>query len=335
MNRKDRLFLKEIIKVSLPSFLAMGLFAAVLFMIAIPGFKTNLMDQKKNMIAELTRTAWSILSYYEQQEKAGEISTEDAQALARKHVGRMRYGSEGKDYFWINDLVPVMVIHPYRKDLDGQDLSGFEDPKGKKLFVEFVQVAEAKGEGYVSYMWQWKDDSENIVPKISHVRLFEPWGWIVGTGVYVADVEKEIDAISKKMVVVSFSILIIILFLLLLIIFQSVRQIRKRKNAEAEVERYQNELEELVEERTTKLREALEEVKQLSGFLPICSSCKKIRDDQGYWNQIEEYIRNHSEAEFSHSICPDCLERLYPEFYGKKNKQKPENRKDEEKESKE
>lgn len=59
---------------------------------------------------------------------------------------------------------------------------------------------------------------------------------------------------------------------------------------------------------------ALQEVKILSGFLPICASCKKIRDDKGYWNQIESYIRDHSEAEFSHGICPDCAKKLYPDI---------------------
>ena len=63
-----------------------------------------------------------------------------------------------------------------------------------------------------------------------------------------------------------------------------------------------------------KLEGMLSEVKQLSGLLPICCSCKKIRDDQGYWSQIEEYIHKHSEAEFSHSLCPDCARRLYPEY---------------------
>jgi PAS domain S-box-containing protein len=60
------------------------------------------------------------------------------------------------------------------------------------------------------------------------------------------------------------------------------------------------------------LQESLKKVKQLSGFLPICASCKKIRDDEGYWNQIEWYIREHSEVEFSHGICPDCARKLYP-----------------------
>ncbi len=64
------------------------------------------------------------------------------------------------------------------------------------------------------------------------------------------------------------------------------------------------------------------EMKELRGLLPICASCKKIRDDQGYWNQIEVYIKKHSEVEFSHSICPDCISKLYPEIYAESRLQK-------------
>ena len=60
------------------------------------------------------------------------------------------------------------------------------------------------------------------------------------------------------------------------------------------------------------LRNALDKIKVLSGIIPICASCKKIRDDKGYWNQIEAYIRDHSEAEFSHGLCPECMKKLYP-----------------------
>jgi len=63
------------------------------------------------------------------------------------------------------------------------------------------------------------------------------------------------------------------------------------------------------------LQTALERVKTLSGMLPICASCKKIRDDRGYWNKIEAYIEKHSEAEFSHGICPECARKLYPEYF--------------------
>jgi hypothetical protein len=77
------------------------------------------------------------------------------------------------------------------------------------------------------------------------------------------------------------------------------------------------------EERERLMREqmdALSKIKMLSGMLPICSSCKKVRNDEGYWEQIEAYIRDHSEAEFSHSICPECAARLYPEYYKKEEK---------------
>ncbi len=74
-------------------------------------------------------------------------------------------------------------------------------------------------------------------------------------------------------------------------------------------------LEQKVEERTAKLKESIAQIKVLSGLLPICASCKKIRDDQGYWKQIESYIRDHSEAKFSHGICPDCAKKLYPEEF--------------------
>jgi Na+/melibiose symporter-like transporter len=82
------------------------------------------------------------------------------------------------------------------------------------------------------------------------------------------------------------------------------RDIAARKQAEEEREL-------LIRE----LQEALAKVKMLSGMLPICSSCKRIRDDQGYWQRIEEYIRDHSEAEFTHSVCQDCARKLYPELY--------------------
>jgi hypothetical protein len=64
-----------------------------------------------------------------------------------------------------------------------------------------------------------------------------------------------------------------------------------------------------------KLKDALAEVKTLSGMLPICANCKKIRDDKGYWTQIEAYIRDHSEVEFSHGICPKCQKKMYSEYY--------------------
>jgi DNA-binding NtrC family response regulator len=76
------------------------------------------------------------------------------------------------------------------------------------------------------------------------------------------------------------------------------------------------------EKLTVKLRDALDQIKALRGLLPICASCKDIRDDRGYWHQIEDYVRKHSDAEFSHGICPECAEKLYPELYQNKDNAK-------------
>ncbi len=104
------------------------------------------------------------------------------QARARELVARLRY--DGTNYFWINDLQPAMVMHPIKPQLDGKDLSRFEDPNGKRLFVAFVEATEKDGEGFVDYLWP-KPGSDEPVAKLSFVKRFEPWGWIVGTGVYL------------------------------------------------------------------------------------------------------------------------------------------------------
>ncbi len=111
---------------------------------------------------------------------------------AKKAIAQLRYGANGKDYFWINDMAHTMVMHPISPDLNGRNLTDFKDPNGKRLFVEFVNVARENGEGFVDYMWPMAGRSEPV-PKLSYIKQFEPWGWIVGTGIYLDDVEQAIQ----------------------------------------------------------------------------------------------------------------------------------------------
>ena len=83
--------------------------------------------------------------------------------------------------------------------------------------------------------------------------------------------------------------------------------ITKRKRAEKEQEKL-----------IRKLERALDKIKTLRGLIPICAACKKIRDDKGYWHQVEVYVRDHSEADFSHDICPECAQKLYPDLFEEK-----------------
>jgi methyl-accepting chemotaxis protein len=122
-----------------------------------------------------------------------EIAEERLKAESAQIIKALRYGPENKDYFWINDMHPTMVMHPFKPRLDGKDLSNSKDPNGKKLFMEMVKVCEDKGEGFVDYSWP-KYGADKPQPKLSFVKLFKEWGWIIGTGIYIDDVEVIVNA---------------------------------------------------------------------------------------------------------------------------------------------
>ncbi|MDK9707509.1 MAG: cache domain-containing protein [Desulforhopalus sp.] len=242
------------IRIALPAFLTILLFVTAMFFILLPQLEQSLMNRKQEMIQEQTETAWSLLDSYRERELSGELSREEAQLRAVLRIRKLRYGPEKKDYFWMNDMTPRMVMHPYRSDLDGMDITDFKDPKGKRLFVEFVRVVEKQGAGFVEYMWQWKDDAQKIVPKVSYVKGFKPWGWIIGTGMYIDDVHAEIAAIRNKLSAISGGILLIVSLLALYTIRQSLMADRERqriflereallKSLEKSKERFRNLLE--------------------------------------------------------------------------------------------
>ena len=196
-------------RILLPSLIAILLFLAAIYIYVIPGYRENLMDKKRETIRELTNTAWSIMH------RLDETTTDSLQVLlakkeAREIIRGMRYGEQNKDYFWITDTTPTMIMHPYRPAMEGMILSDYEDQEGKRFFVEIANLAKMAGNGYIDYKWQWKDDSLIVVPKLSYVKLYEPWGWIVGTGIYVEDVQSEITVITRQVVWISLFITIII-----------------------------------------------------------------------------------------------------------------------------
>src|SRR3990167_6396157 len=219
-------------RIVLPSALAVILFIAATFLFIIPSFERNMMDRKRETIRELNNSAHSLLLKFHGDEKAGLLTRSQAQKKAVESLRGLRYGPEGKDYFWITDLGPKMIMHPYRPDLDGKDLSDFRDSHGKRMFAEFAEIGRRDGAGYVDYMWQWKDEPGRIVPKLSHVRLFSPWGWVIGTGIYIEDVREEISRLESSLVKLSLLIAGIIAVILLYVNQQSLRIERSRRQAE-------------------------------------------------------------------------------------------------------
>ncbi|RWU04552.1 methyl-accepting chemotaxis protein [Pseudodesulfovibrio sp. S3] len=117
--------------------------------------------------------------------------TAEMKAEALQQVGKMRL-TDG-NYFWINDLDLKMVMHPIKPDLDGQSVGEMQDSRGKRLFQEMVSVVKAESQGYVSYYWG-KPGKDGDFPKLSFVKLFEPWGWVVGMGVYIDGIDEAVAA---------------------------------------------------------------------------------------------------------------------------------------------
>jgi PAS domain S-box-containing protein len=222
-----------VVSIVSPAVLAIGLFIAAIFVWILPAFERAIMDRKKEMIHELTASAWSILAEMEARERNGSLTRAQAQQLALESIRDLRYGPESKDYFWINDLTPRMIMHPYREDLNGHDLTEYHDRSGKRLFVEFVEAVRANGEGFVEYQWQWKDDPNRIVPKLSYVRGFTPWGWIVGTGIYIEDVRSEVAALKRQLLTTAAIISGAIALLLAFLAHQSWLLEQRRSRAEA------------------------------------------------------------------------------------------------------
>ncbi len=170
----------------------------------LAGIREHQMGAKQEKLKDLTRVVMRTIEAAHQEALAASRAGADdgsrqaeAQAQAKRLVASFRYGADGDDYFWINDTRPTMVMHPIKPELDGQDLTESKDPNGKKLFVEFVRVAEASGGGFVDYLWP-KPGSEVPVAKLSYVALFRPWNWVVGTGVYIDDVEARVAAESAR-----------------------------------------------------------------------------------------------------------------------------------------
>ncbi|HTZ32338.1 MAG TPA: cache domain-containing protein [Methylomirabilota bacterium] len=163
---------------------AVGLTAIATFW--IHGEHSTVLSEKQEKTRNLIEVPFSIIEHQYQLESEGRLTRAEAQQRAIEAVKAMRY--EGTNYFWINDDHPTMIMHPTKPELDGTDLSATKDPNGKTIFVEFVNAARESKGGFVDYLWP-KPGSTRPVPKLSFVKRFGPWGWVIGTGIYIDDVD--------------------------------------------------------------------------------------------------------------------------------------------------
>lgn len=177
---------------------------------------SDLVFAKEIKTQHLVESTMGILEYFHSQEQSGQLSKQQAQEQAMNAVKKLRYGRD--DYFWINDLQPVMLMHAMNPALDGKDLSGYKDPDGKEIFNEFVKIAKSQeSAGFFNYRWPMPG-ATNPVDKVSYVQQFKPWGWVIGTGVYLDDIQAEFRTTAIRNTLVRAGIIIFMVFLVVGII---------------------------------------------------------------------------------------------------------------------
>jgi len=201
-------------------------------MLMLKQIRDDLYQAKAQKTQHVVQTANGVLAYFQGLESAGSLDRVTAQKQALSAIRNLRY--DQSDYFWINDLTPVMVMHPTNPKLDGQNLAAIRDPDGFAVFNEMVAIAKAKGAGMVNYRWP-KPGASEPVQKTSYVQLFQPWGWIIGSGVYIDDVQAEFRSQVVKASVVGIAIALLMALLVLLIARSIVRPLQETVHAMANI----------------------------------------------------------------------------------------------------
>lgn len=149
------------------------------------------MTAREKATRQHVEVAHGVLTSAHALETSGKLTRDEAQRLARDTVAALRY--DGKEYFWINDMHPRVVMHPIKPELDGQDVSATKDPNGLALFAAFVDQVRREGQGFVAYQWP-RPGAVEPVDKLSYVKGFAPWGWVIGSGIYIDDLRHAAQA---------------------------------------------------------------------------------------------------------------------------------------------
>src|SRR6201991_2585989 len=176
--------------------------------IALSTLRAQMISDRQAKTQQMVDVGYGILSHYQKLESDGKLTREQAQAGAMAELKSLRY--DKVEYFWLNDMGPKMIMHPIKPELDGKDLSGMKDPSGNALFVGFVDVVKKQGAGFYSYLWP-KPGFDQPVGKISYVKGFAPWGWIIGTGIYLDDVDAVFRQDAMTFALVCLAVFVLVL----------------------------------------------------------------------------------------------------------------------------
>jgi methyl-accepting chemotaxis protein len=169
--------------------------------------EAGMRGEREAKVRAVVEVAHGTVAWFGGEAAAGRMTPEDARRAALAALKGTRY--QGTDYLWVNDLEPRMLMHPTKPELDGKDLSGERDPSGLPLFVEFVRVVKRDGAGFVPYLWPKPGFSEPV-RKVSYVKLYDPWGWVIGSGLYLDDLEAAVRAETLRVLGAAGALLLLL-----------------------------------------------------------------------------------------------------------------------------
>ncbi|ABV36592.1 methyl-accepting chemotaxis sensory transducer [Shewanella sediminis HAW-EB3] len=216
MDSINRLFRK--VKISTRLFIMLGLSIVAtifMFLFALISIENLLVAEKEAKLSSLADVGEKVIFRYYQSAQAGEMTEEEAKQGAILALNELRYA--GKEYYWTIDTNGVMIQHAFAKKLIGTNVLGIKDPNGVKLFELMVSGTERKEYALIEYMWN-RPNATDPSPKMSVVKRFKPWGWIVGTGMYVDDIKTQEAAFAWQYLFVGGLVWLPVIFILFIII---------------------------------------------------------------------------------------------------------------------
>ncbi|OUR62750.1 chemotaxis protein [Colwellia sp. 39_35_sub15_T18] len=268
----------------------------VLSSISLSQAYQSLLQQKYNANQQVVEAAYSVVEHYHQQQNSGLLNEEQAKKQAIEVLQSLRY--DQNNYFWVNDFSPTMIMHPIKPALNGKNVGGVKDPDGTALFIDMVNIVRAKGQGFVPYKWP-KPGVDEPVDKISFVKGFTPWQWIIGSGTYLDDVDTTFATQRNTLLAYALVLVVIIIFLAYFIGKSIIVPTHEASNLMKDIARGDGDLTRVLDHR------ARDEISRLAHYFNEFT--KKMRDSLGDVANNSDIVLNHAQSVASASDSAQLL----------------------------
>lgn len=282
-------------RIVIPTVLAGSLFIILIFGLILPSYENDLLESRKETLHYNLHMAENIIIGINHEYLSGKYSLNEAQDIALNTIRNMRYGPDNLEYFWITDTIPVVLMHPMKPELVGINYSQVGGEAIESIFNKSINLVKKEGEGFIHYDWQKYDDTSLTGKKISYVMGFEPWQWIIGTGMFLSDIKDDIYLLKKRLLRISF----LIIFIVSIILFEMIRAAltieKKRSNAQIEINQLNQNLEFIVEQRTKELTEAIQDMESFA-YSVSHDLRSPLRHIGAYVNMMYRNIENRTET---------------------------------------